>query len=57
MDAVIISIGAITSSGTGSPSNAAMRPAHAPAQLTITGAASGPLSVSTRHTPSARRSP
>lgn len=47
--AVIISMGAMTSSGTGSPSWAASRSAQAPAQLTSTGASCAtPSAVSTR---------
>jgi hypothetical protein len=45
---VIISIGAITSSGTGSPTSAAMRSAQAPAALTMRGARKSPASVATR---------
>ena len=44
-----MSIGAITSSGTGSPSIAAMRSAQAPAALTITGASNKPALVRHDH--------
>jgi hypothetical protein len=45
-----MSMGAITSSGTGSPNCAAMRSAQAPAAFTTLGASIGPSLVSTRHT-------
>ena len=54
---VTISIGAMTSSGTGSPSRAAMRSAHAPAAFTTLGASSVPALVSTRHAEPARARP
>ena len=47
---VTISIGAITVSGTGSPSIAAIRSAQAPAAFTTRGASIGPSLVSTRQT-------
>ena len=54
---VTMSMGAITSSGTGSPRAAAMRSAQAPAAFTTLGASIGPALVSTRHTEPARASP
>ena len=55
--AVIISIGAMTSKGTGSPTCAAMRSAQAPAALTTTGASNrAPSAVSTVHRPPWRAS-
>jgi hypothetical protein len=51
--AVIISISATGSSGTGSPRSAAMRSAHAPAALTMRGATKSPASVTTRRHPHA----